>query len=345
MAMKYVDDDFDDAHQMDIEDYYTANVKPNLFAVSRVFAEARKQMNLAEYKTLTLALSRISWKSPCPDTLYIDKKELASVLGIKSDANHLSENLNRAIGDMHEHSSLKFADKDKDLYVNGNFVRTVVMFRNVVRIRLEEEFLGLFGELDSNYITMWAEDVFQMRSERSVLFYELLRENTDSRLDVNSGTVSVRKFKEMFDIPMDGKGSYVDSKGHFGRKRFEERVIDPICEDLQKSKMIQLVLQQNPDGTSSYYTKVRRGNRVVAYRFDWVYTSHPAVADAGKVREIQDRVDKNPQILKVAQDIIEGEKHPKREHKQTKNQFNDFSQRQYDADELERLLLTTSVML
>lgn len=341
MALKYVDDGYEDAHQMDIEDYYNEDVKPNLFAVSRVFAEARKQMNLAEYKTLTLALSRISWQNPCPDTLYIDKKELAKVIGITSDTDHLSVDLNRAIGEMPAHSFLRFADRDKDMYVNGNFVRTIAMFKNRVRIRLEEEFLGLFGGLDKNYITMWAEDIFQMRSERAVLFYELLREHTDSRLDINSGTVSVQKFKEMFNIPKDGPGSYTRDNGHFNRSEFEKYVIDPVCEDVSKCRMIQLVIQPN----GKYYEKIKQGNRVRAYQFAWVYTSHPAVATASEVKEIQDRVDKNPQLLKVARDIIEGEKHPKREHKQTKNQFNDFQQRSYDADELEHLLLTTSVKL
>ena len=285
-------------------------------------------MTLSEHKTLCYALSQIKWKEKCPDTLYLDKKELARVVGINSDIDHLSENLNRSIGEMPKHSFLRFSDKDKGMYLNGNFVRTVAMFKNVVRIRLEEEFLGLFGNLETNFLTLWSEDIFGMKTERAVLFYELLRDNSDTRLVQNTGTVSIRKFKELFDIPKDGKGSYMTSDGHFARTHFEKYVIDPICEELTKTKMIQLILQ--PDG--KYYEKVKRGGRVIAYKFFWTVSLHPAVATASEVRAIQERVDNNPEVLKVARDILQG-------GKKQKNQFNQFSQNQYDWDSLEEDLL------
>ncbi len=332
MGLNYSDDDLDGGwHQMTIEDYFEEEVKPNLFAVSRVFAAARKQMTLAEYKALSLALSRISWKEECPDTLYLDKRELAKAVGVNSDPDHLSVDLNRAIGEMPAHSFIKFADKDKDMYLNGNFVRTVALFRNKVRIRLEGEFLPLFGNLGKDYITMWSQDIFRMRTERSVQFYELLRENTDTRLAENVGTVSIKKFKELFDIPKDGKGSYV-LNGHFQRTHFEKRVIDPICEDLAVSRMIQLIVGQ--DG--KYYEKVKRGNRVVAYKFHWAYTSHPSVLNAVSVTELQERVDKDPLLLKTAKDVAFGKKRKRKPKPPI--QFNQFPQREYDYEELEREL-------
>lgn len=328
MAMNYTDEQY---HQFSLEEYFQGDVKPNLFAVSRIFAEARKQMTIAEHKTLVYALSQIRWKEKCPDTLYLDKKELAKVVGINSDIDHLSADLNRSIGEMPKHSFLRFSDKDKGMYLNGNFVRTVAMFKNVVRIRLEEEFLGLFGNLETNYLTMWSEDVFRMKTERAVLFYELLRDNSDTRLVQNTGTVSIRKFKELFDIPATGKGSYLTKDGHFARTHFERKVIDPICEELTKTKMIQLILQ--PDGR--YYEKVKRGGRVIAYKFFWTVSLHPAVASAEEVRELQERVDQDPQMLKIAKDILKGEK--KRAGK--RNQFNEFQQNEYDWNQLESEIL------
>lgn len=325
MAMNYTDEQY---HQFSLEEYFQGDVKPNLFAVSRIFAEARKQMTLSEHKTLCYALSQIRWKEKCPDTLYLDKKELARVVGINSDIDHLSADLNRSIGEMPKHSFLRFSDKDKGMYLNGNFVRTVAMFKNVVRIRLEEEFLGLFGNLETNFLTMWSEDIFGMKTERAVLFYELLRDNSDTRLVQNTGTVSIRKFKELFGVPVAGKGSYLTKDGHFARTHFERKVIDPICEELTKTKMIQLILQ--PDG--KYYEKVKRGGRIIAYKFFWTVSLHPAVATASEVRAIQERVDKNPEVLKVARDILQG-------GKKQKNQFNQFSQNQYDWDSLEEDLL------
>lgn len=325
MAMNYTDEEY---HQLSLEEYFEGDIKPNLFAVSRIFAEARKQMTAAEHKTLVYALSQIKWKEKCPDTLYLDKKEVAKVVGINSDIDHLSADLNRSIGEMPKHSFLRFSDKDKGMYLNGNFVRTVAMFKNVVRIRLEEEFLGLFGNLETNFITMWSEDVFGMKTERAILFYELLRDNSDSRFTVNKGTVSVRKFKEMFNISKD---AYMTNDGRFARTHFEKKVIDPICEELTKTKMIQLVLQ--PDG--KLYEKVKVGGRVIAYRFFWTVSLHPAVASAEEVKQIQERVDKDPEALKIARDILKGE----RKKKGKQNQFNQFSQNDYDWDQLEAELL------
>lgn len=267
MSMKYSDEEY---HQMTIEELYEVEIKPNLFAVSRIFAEAHKQMNLAEYKVFTLGLSRIDWTQPCPDTIYFDKKELASVIGIQSDIDHLSQDLKRAIGQMPKHSFIEFNERGKDFYVSGNFVRTIAMFKNVVRLKIEDEFLGLFGNLDakkevSKYITMWSGDVFRMKSERAVLFYELLRDNSDTREAINSGTVGIKKFKEMFDIPKDGKGSYMREKGGFNRTEFERKVIDPLCDELLKTEMITLIL--TPEG--KYYEKIKNGNRVIAYKFYW----------------------------------------------------------------------------
>ena len=335
--MDYTDEEY---HQMHIEDYYVAEIqKSDLFAISRIFAAAHKQMTLNEYKTLTFALKNIKWTDKCPDTIYLDKKELAEKLGITSDYDHLSQDLKRAIGDMPRHSFIDFDDKGKEFYVSGNFVRTVALFKNIVRIRLEEEFLSLFGNLDgkqevSKYITMWADDIFQMRSIRSVLFYELLRDNSDTRVLQNTGTVSIKKFKEMFDIPKEGKGSYMRDKDGFDRANFEKRVIEPICADLSKSRMIQLILQPN----GKYYEKVKRGNRVIAYRFYWAITTMPTVVTALEDKAVNERVVKNPDVMKVANDILKGEKKPKKSGK--KNSFTDFDQRDYTKDpDLEKKLL------
>ena len=97
--------------------------------------------------------------------------------------------------------------------------------------------------------------------------------------------------------------------------------------------MVNLVVQ--PDG--AYYEKVKKGNRVDGYRFYWTYTAHPGVASAEEVKQIQERVDKNPEVLKVAKDIVKGEKRKNRTG--AGNQFNNFEQNSYDFDKLEREIL------
>ena len=77
------------------------------------------------------------------------------------------------------------------------------------------------------------------------------------------------------------------------------------------------------------------GNRVDGYRFYWTFSAHPGVATANEVKQLQERVDKDPEVLKIAKDILKGE----RKKKGKQNQFNQFSQNDYDWDALESELL------
>ena len=305
-----------------------------LIAMHRIFARAIKQMNLAEWKTVVYALTKLDFMEKAKtDIVYLDKKTLAGIVGIEADSNHLSQDLKRAICTLKPHSNLQIDEEDEDLFDDGDFIRRVTMYKNRIRIRFDDEYLPLFTGFseDPNYITMWSEDIFSMNSSRSVQFYEYLRQITDTRRSVNDILLGIKAIKGMFDIPMNGKGSYMKTDGHFNRTAFEQKVIDPICEDLKKCKMITLVIQ--PDGKS--YEKVKRGNRVEGYRFFWTYTSHPGVASAKEVAQIQERVDEDPEILKVAKDILTGEK----KKKKTGNKFNNFQQRDYDYEALEKELL------
>ena len=317
--------------QMTIADLYEPPEK--LFAVSRIFANARKSMSLAEQKTFVYALTHFKFKEQ-PDKNYVrlDKKTLANIIGIHSDPDHLSVDLFDAIREMTAHSHIEIREKDLDFYASGFVITSVISFKNFVRVRFNEDYLPLFTNLETNYITMWSTDIFGMNSKRSVQFYEFLRQNTDTRKRINSIGLGVKALKEMFDIPKEGKGSYVRDrdKGGFDRTNFEKRVIDPICEDLLKCKMINLIIQ--PGGKP--YEKVKRGNRVDGYRFFWTFTNRPGIATAEETDEIQERVDKNPVIMKVAKDIVEGEK---KGNAGKNNSFNNFPQREYTQEQLDQL--------
>ncbi len=323
-------DDYECEGQMSIDDLFAIDVPENLFAVSKIFARAKKQMNLPEFKAFTYALSNLKFTGDNGNKLMLDKKTLASVVGIQSDTDHLSQDLKRSIGKIPVHSYIEIDDEDNDFYESGVVITSMRMYKNNACITFNPDYMPLFSNLEKDYITMWSGDIFTMSSERSIEFYEQLRLNTDTRDKVNTAQLGIKYFKDLFNIPKEGKGSYMTKDGHFSRTHFERKVIDPLCEDLAKCRMINLVLQ--PDG--KYYEKVKRGGRVVAYRFDWTYTSHPRVATATEVKQIQDRVDKNPQILKVANDVLEGDKKARKGNK--KNHFNDFSQRGENMTEKQR---------
>lgn len=327
-------DQFDDQieGQMTIYDLFAPPER--LFAVSRIFARARKYMTLSEQKTFVYALSEMKFTEDAKSNyIRLNKKTLASILNINSDPNHLSVDLFDNIKALPKNSYIEIANRDRNLYASGCIITSIVSFKNFIRIRFNEEYLPLFTGLSSDYITMWSQDIFNMTSKRSVQFYEFLRQNTDTRQRINTIGLGIKALKELFDIPKDGKGSYMRRDGHFDRPAFEKKVIEPICADIQKCKMINLIVQSN----GKCYEKVKNGNRVSGYRFYWSFTSHPGVATAKEVQELQERVDKNPQIMKVAKDIIKGEKAPK---KKKKNSFNNFEQRDYTKDpDFEKKLL------
>lgn len=319
-------DDFDGGveGQLTIEDLFTPPEK--LIAVSRVFARARKEMSLAEQKTFIYALSSFKFTEEAKtDVVYLDKKTLGKITGIKANSDHFSGNLFKQIRDLPRHSFVEFRDEDKKLFDSGTMITRVTMLKNRVRIKFESEYLKLFTGLSTEYITMWSSDIFQMQSIRSLQFYEYLRQCTDTRLDVNNVGLGVRAIKDMLGIPKDGSGSYVKDNGSFDRTNFEKYVIGQVCEDLRKCKMITLVVQ--PDG--KYYEKVKQGNRVLGYRFYWTFSAHPAVATAEEVKQIQERVDKDPEVLKVAKDILKGKK---RENTKAQKTLHNYMERDPESN-------------
>ena len=315
--------------QMTIADFFDPPEK--LFAVSRVFARARKEMSLAEQKTFVYALTQMRFtEEPESNYVRLDKKVLANILGIHADPDHLSVEVFKHIKDIVLHSHIEIVEEEIEFWAVGVLITGIVNFKNFIRLRFNEDFLPLFTGLTTNYLTMWSSDIFKMTSARSVKFYERLRELTDTREQINKYGFGIKALKELFGIPKEGKGSYMRMKGGFDRSQFERRVIDPLCEDMKRCRMINLVVQ--PDG--KYYEKMKHNGRVDGYVFYWTFTSHPAVKSAEEVHKIQKRVDADPQILKVAGDIIDGKENPKKKEKKSKtSQQNDFMHHEnMDAD-------------
>lgn len=321
-----VNDRFDNQidGQMSIEDLYRPSER--LFAISRIFARARKEMTLSEQKTLVYALSEIKFREEMSSPIvYLDKKKLANIVGMKTDSNHLSVDLYNRIKELPRHSFIEISQEDKGLFDSGTVITRVTMLKNRVRIKFEEEYLSLFSGLSRNYITMWTGDIFGMSSSRSVKFYEYLRQNTDTRQECNDIGLGVKALKEMFDIPGEGKGSYLRNNGGFDRANFEKYVVDQVCADLAKTRMITLIVQS--DG--KYYVKEKRNGKVLGYRFYWTFSAHPAVADAAEVKEIQERVDKDPEVLKVAKDILKGKK---RENTKAQKTLHNYMERDPESN-------------
>jgi len=319
-------DNYECEGQMTLDDIFDMELPERMFAVSKIFARAKKQMNLPELKTLVYALANINYTKDNGNRIMLDKKTLAQIIGVQSDINHLSQDIKRQIGEIPKHSYIEILDEDRDYYESGVLITNIRMYRNNACIVFNQEFMPLFSNLEKDYITMWSTDIFNMSSDRSIKFYEDLRLNSDTRATNRRG-YGIKALKELFEIPKEGKGSYMRPDSGFDRTNFEKYVIEPLCDDMAKCKMIQLIRQE--DG--KLFRKVKKGNRVLGYEFEWVVSDRPGIVDAAQMSETQKAIEKNPEILKVAADIVKGQKKPK------KNSFNNYEQRHYTADELSEL--------
>lgn len=302
-----------------------------VFAVSKVFARARKQMSVNEYKTFAMALSNVDFTKEMPEVVYLDKKQLARICGINSDSDHLSVDLSRAIKELPRNSYLEFKDEDLELYDSGVFITRVTMLKNRVKIKFEKDYLNLFGNLQKDYITMWSLDVFKMQGTRTMAFYEYLRLHCDTRKDVNSVGLGVKAIKELLGMSVEDYTKVVDGKVKFDRYNFEKYVIDPLCDDMERCRMIQLVKLSN----GKFYEKVKRNGRVLGYEFYFRISDRPQIASAEELDSLKRDIEKNPKILKIAKDIAAGNKRPSK----GKDAFNNFTQREYDFEALEKEFL------
>lgn len=121
--------------------------------------------------------------------------------------------------------------------------------------------------------------------------------------------------------------------GRFNYTGFERKVLDPVCEDLSKCEMIQLVGSDDRP-----YRKLKRGRQVIGYEFVWEVSNRPRIADAHTTQETRYLIEKNPKVMKIAVDAAAGIKHAS---SRTKNQFTDMEQHSDygNMDELEAELL------
>ena len=332
---KVFGDDYECEGQMELSDLegFEVPYQTPMVATSKVFSMAIKQMNLTEWKTFIYALSHIRWTEPHGEEIKVDKWELAKILGLECDRDHASAVLRRAIGKMRQHSDLTFSSKDQQEWENGGFIRRTGVRKDYAYIIFDTYYLPLFSELqhEKNYITLWADDLFQMRSERSILFYESLRLHSDTR-KTNTRIYGIRDLKNMFGIPKEGKGSYMRKDGHFDRPAFEKKVIEPLCDDLKACKMISLHILE--DGKP--YRKIKEHGRVRGYEFSWDVSNRPGIATGEEKAALREDIDKDPVAFKIAKDVEEGKKKPK------KNSFHNYTEAPYDLAEIERQLVQKS---
>lgn len=242
------------------------NKEKNLIAVSKVFARAQKQMNAAEFKTFIAALTKIKFTgSNNSNIVTLDKRKLAKLCGFESDNDHLTSDFKRAIVKLPSNSFVRFSIKDTGEWVNGVMIDQIGYVRGQIIVRFNHDYMPLFEGLIDNFITLLPSDIFQMKSSRTIVFYENLRLSADTRKSVCTKTFSIDYLKELFDIPNTDKGSYVNKEGKLDVGNFEKTVIQPLISDMEHCKMIKLIMNHN----GKYYEKIKEYGKVVGFSFTW----------------------------------------------------------------------------
>lgn len=242
------------------------NKEKNLIAVSKVFARAQKQMNAAEFKTFIAALTKIKFtESNNSNIVTLDKRKLAKLCGFESDDGHLTSDFKRAIDKLPSNSFVRFSIKDTGEWVNGVMIDQIGYVRGQIIVRFNHDYMPLFEDLVDNFITFLPSDIFQMKSSRTMIFYENLRLHSDTRKSVCTKTFSIDYLKELFDIPNTDKGSYVNKESKLDVGNFEKHIIQPLISDMEHCKMIKLIVNQ--DGKC--YKKIKEYGKVVGFSFAW----------------------------------------------------------------------------
>lgn len=323
-----------------------------LIAFSKAFARASNNMTMQERKLCAIYLSKLRWTNTNNDLeIWIDKREIMEKLGSKIDSSDQSAYLRKLAQNMVHHAEIHFDGADAEEWEDMPLFTRRKSTRGKLMVEL---YRGIMPHLEGlqqqrDYITIWLQDILVCPSnidgQRAAKLYEDLRLHSDTR-GTNKRVLSTKDIKEMFNIPKDGKGSYMRTKeqGGFNRAAFEKYVLDPVFAILAKCQHVALCdYGKDAKGKPVYYTKVKQGGRVQGYQMEYYINMYPNKIRKDTLIDVQAK----PEVLKVAQDIIDSKKAAAKSGagKPKPNTFNNFHQRertQEENDELERMLLDNS---
>lgn len=314
-----------------------------LVAISNTLARAKDGMTMQERKLMCIFLSKIEWKNLSKNLqICVDKHEIMELLGSKMDTTDQSTYLRKLAQNMVHHSELHFDSTDKDEWEDMPLFTRRKSTKNKLMIEIYQGAVDLIMGLNCEYITLFLSDILNFDSNidgnRAYKLYEYLRLHSDTRR-MNSRIISTKGFKQLFDIPKDGKNSYMRKDGTFDRSNFEKKVVEPVLAMVGKCNHVVLHnYGKDKNGKVIYFRKVKEHNIVKGYELTYSINKYPRAIKRETLIDVQAK----PDVLKVAQDIMENNKKKASEPK--KNKFNDFGQHDYDYDELERELLMRDLM-
>ena len=304
-----------------------------LFAISKAFARSKDGMTMTEKKLCSIYLSKLEWKNLNNEReIWVDKSEIMQALGSEIDADHQSYYLRQLAQNMVHHSELHFQGEDRNEWEDIPLFTRRKSTKNKLMIELYEGAMPHLENLSCDYITLFLADILHfpnnIEGRRAYKLYEYLRLNSDSRRRECETILTTKKIKELFDIPFEGEGSYVRENGKFDRPGFEKYVIEPVLRILANcSHVVLFDFGKDPKGERLLYNKIKKHGMVEGYEL--MYSINMTCKKIKPKTIIA--MKESPQVAKVAQDIMNEKKKPRKK--------TDIEKSDCDFEELEKRLL------
>lgn len=247
---------------------------------AKALARAKNNMNMQQNKLAAIYLSKVNWSAPTENLeIWIPKSEIMEKLGSEMDSTDQSTYLRKLAHDTVRNSELHFDGEDKDEWDDMPLFTRRKSTKNMMMMKVFDDAIELVSDLKDDYITVFLDDVLRFESNidglRGYVLYEYLRLYSDTR-KMNTRIISTKDFKELFNIPKDGKGSYMRENGGFDRTNFERRVIEPALKMVAKCEHVVLHnFGTDKNGEPILYRKVKKNGMVQGYELIYTINKYP----------------------------------------------------------------------
>lgn len=310
-----------------------------LFAISKAFARSKDGMTMTEKKLCCIYLSKLEWKNLKNEReIWVDKSEIMEALGSVMDSTDQSTYLRKLAQNMVHHSEMHFQGADRNEWEDIPLFTNRKSTKGKLMIKLNEDAMPHLENLSCDYITLFLADILHfpntIEGQRAYKLYEYLRLNSDSRRKECETILTTKKIKELFDIPFQGKGSYVKPDGKFNRTEFENKVVNPVLKILAEcSHVVLFDFGKDQKGERKLYNKIKKNGMVEGYELMYSINMTCKKIKPKTIVALKDK----PEVARVAQNLMEHQQKPKKKPKKN-NDFNDFPQRDYDFEKMEKFM-------
>lgn len=242
-------------------------------AVSRSLAKTQIKWSPEEKKLFIMCLTQINWsEGGNSNVIELDKEEITDALGLKLDSSGRSKYLREAFRKLARDSEVHWTDpNDAEIWSDDFLILGRRSTRGKIFVTINPVFMPHLENLVKNtpYLTIWSTDVYGFKSRFSFALFEELRLHYDTRYITNYRTYSTKQLKEIFGL---GRDDYMrpKDKGGFDRANFEKRALDVAIEEINRTKMMQILPNgSNSKGNMVFYKKHKKNGYVTGYEFKY----------------------------------------------------------------------------